>query len=108
MSIDIFGRVLDQHEELKESRRGPPGVGFNLTVDGLFNIDNKRLTNIGHASDSSDAINLQLVQEMMKHVYERIENVEETLQNLQTRFIQLEKLLNENLKFTIIDVEKKE
>ena len=34
---------------------GVPGVGFKLTDDGNFDIDNKRLTNVSQPTDGSDA-----------------------------------------------------
>ena len=34
---------------------GVPGVGFRLTDDGNFDIDNKRLTNVSQPTDGSDA-----------------------------------------------------
>ena len=34
---------------------GVPGVGFELTDDGNFDIDNKRLTNVSQPTDGSDA-----------------------------------------------------
>ena len=115
MSIDIFGRVLNQYEGLKEIYKGSPGVGFDLTTDGHFNINNKRLTNIGPAVVSSDATNLQMVQELTKNLYERLDNIEGTLNVLKTSLATSEKVLNEDLekvinqkgKYTIIDIEKK-
>jgi len=34
---------------------GPPGIGFNLTDDGNFDIDSKRLTDLAEPVDNSDA-----------------------------------------------------
>ena len=36
--------------------RGPPGVGFKLTQDGNYDIDNKKLTKVAEGTDNSDAI----------------------------------------------------
>lgn len=35
--------------------RGPPGIGFKFTSDQNYNIQQKRLTNIGEPTDTSDA-----------------------------------------------------
>ena len=35
---------------------GPPGPGFKLTLDGNYDIDNKKLTKVAEGTDNSDAI----------------------------------------------------
>ena len=40
---------------------GPPGIGFKLTSNGNFNINNKRLTNMGAPTDESDATTKEYV-----------------------------------------------
>ena len=35
--------------------QGLPGIGFKLTDDGDFDIDSKRLTDVGKPTESSDA-----------------------------------------------------
>ena len=35
--------------------QGAPGVGFSLTADGNYDINKKRLTNVGSPSDNTDA-----------------------------------------------------
>ena len=35
--------------------RGPPGIGFELTKNGNFDIDGKRLTDVSQPTDGSDA-----------------------------------------------------
>ena len=39
----------------QQGLRGIPGVGFNLTDDGNYNIDGKRLTNVGEPIGDGDA-----------------------------------------------------
>ena len=41
-------------------QRGLPGVGFQLTDDGNYDIDGKRLTNVTDSIDDSDAVSLKL------------------------------------------------
>ena len=36
--------------------QGSPGVGFNLTKDGNYDVLNKKLKNVGEGVESSDAI----------------------------------------------------
>lgn len=38
-----------------------PGIGFKLTVDNNFDIDNKRLTNVADPGDHKDAVNKEYV-----------------------------------------------
>jgi len=39
----------------KEGEKGDPGIGFNLTDDGNFDLDGKRLTDVCEPKDNSDA-----------------------------------------------------
>ena len=39
-----------------QGERGRPGVGFNLTSDGNYDMVNKKLANVGEGTASSDAI----------------------------------------------------
>lgn len=41
----------------KKSCKGERGVGFKLTNDGNYDIDNRRLTNVAEPADHKDAIN---------------------------------------------------
>lgn len=52
-TIDKFGR---RRRGTSKSiiQRGPPGVGFELTSDGHFDIQNKRLKRMGDPRDSQD------------------------------------------------------
>ena len=54
-TIDKFGR---QRSVLNKSIvvRGPPGIGFNITADNHFDIQNKRLKNIGEPADNQDGV----------------------------------------------------
>ena len=40
-----------------KGERGEPRVGFKLTDDGKYDIDTKKLTNVGEGVSSSDAVN---------------------------------------------------
>ncbi|KAG7196328.1 hypothetical protein KM043_000020, partial [Ampulex compressa] len=46
--------------------RGPPGVGYKITTDGQYNVDDKRLCNTADPKESKDAVNLDTVKRMIK------------------------------------------
>lgn len=46
----------NQHYQFAKGIQGAPGVGFNLTAEGKFDITNKRLTNVADGTDPSDAV----------------------------------------------------
>lgn len=47
MSVDVFRRTLIR---AKEVHQGPPGIGFSLTDDGHFDLENHKLCNVASAS----------------------------------------------------------
>ena len=49
--------IFNEHSNNTFSKgiQGAPGVGFSLTADGNYDINGKRLTNIGAPSDNTDA-----------------------------------------------------
>ena len=82
MSVDVFGRQLGG----TGGSRGPPGIGYKLTSDGQYNIDNKRLCNVAEPTQSGDAVNLETLQRIvgmeMKSVHEVIAKIRKDLNNL--------------------------
>ena len=86
MSVDVFGRTLFRAREVHQ---GPPGIGFNLTDDGNFDLENHKLCNVACAIDLTDAVNL-------KNLKFFEEKFNESLLNLEKKF-------NESL----VDLEKK-
>ena len=46
--------------------KGPPGIGFSLTVDEHYHIKNKRLTNVSAPIDNSDATTKKFVTDLLK------------------------------------------
>ena len=84
MSVDVFGRSLTSNSS--SSNRGPPGVGFKLTADGQFNLENKRLCNVASATHTSDAVNLETLQRV-------IQNVEILIHKVSAEMSKLEKLV---------------
>lgn len=61
MSVDVFGRQLDKSQRV---RRGPPGIGFVLTKEANFDIQNKKLCNVASGSNPNDAANLNDLQNL--------------------------------------------
>ena len=51
-----------------EPQRGLPGIGFKLTDDGNFDLDNKQMKNLSGGTDKSDAVNYgQLLEHTENH-----------------------------------------
>ena len=44
------------HQSFLRRLRGSPGVGFSLTRDGNYDMNNKKLKNVGEGVESSDAV----------------------------------------------------
>ena len=45
-----------QQQRFLRGIQGSPGVGFSLTRDGNYDINNKKLKNVGEGVESSDAV----------------------------------------------------
>lgn len=73
MSVDIFGRGSSELSQNVKSIRGPPGVGFKLTSEDQFDIEKKRLCNVGEPLNKEDAVNLKRLQKAIKSVRNEIE-----------------------------------
>ena len=57
------GLLPSESSSTTSPQRGLPGVGFKLTDDGNYDIDGKRLTNVGDSTDDSDAVSLKVLKE---------------------------------------------
>lgn len=64
MSVDVFGR---RREKKIENTRGPPGVGYKLTTGGEFDVENKRICNLGDGYNDKDAVNYKT---LTKYAYD--------------------------------------
>lgn len=53
--MGYFSNDTSQNQRTKHTTQGPPGVGFQLTQDGNYDIQDKRLTNVGSPQSDSDA-----------------------------------------------------
>lgn len=64
MSVDKFGRhSTNRFSNRNRGLQGPPGRGFELTVNGNYDIQNKRLCNVRNPSSDTDAVNLKTLKE---------------------------------------------
>ena len=52
----------------EKGQKGDPGIGFNLTDDGNFDIDSKRLTDVADPKDTSDAATKNYILRVKKEV----------------------------------------
>ena len=62
-SVDVFGRQLTKSVG---GSRGPPGEGFKITLDGQYDIDNRRLCNLADPTSDSDAVSMKVMQSTIK------------------------------------------
>ena len=59
MSVDKFGRYSSSgNTQTIQGQKGPKGDGFNLTDDGDYDIQLKRICNVGMPTENGDAVNL--------------------------------------------------
>ena len=69
-----------------EASRGPQGIGYKFTVDGQYDIENKRLCNVTAPNDKNDAVNLItlecIVQTEAQKVYQSTTRLRTELKNL--------------------------
>lgn len=66
MTVDVFGRSLNTSASVGPP--GKPGVGFKTTKDGHYDLDAKKVCNIGDATELNDAVNLSVLKTSMDDV----------------------------------------
>lgn len=91
MSVDVFGRKLGGGKT--DSSRGPPGLGYKLTSDGHYDVENKQIRNLGAPNDSKDAVNLETLQRIINM---EIRNMIEITSRLRSDLDNLETMLEAN------------
>ena len=111
MSVDLFGRWLVQS---KETKHGPSGIGFNLTSQGDYDIEDKRLCNVENPKEPKDAVNLTTIRNLKNPLNEEIEVAYEALgevrtnaESINTRLEKLTAIVDENV-LQIIQLKNKE
>lgn len=104
MGVDIFGRA---NTKLAASSytRGPPGIGYNLTQDGQYDINRKRLCNLADPLNDNDAVNLHVLKKRMVESDKKIN--EDLTKNFQTLKNFITKEISENSKFEIKNLTQK-
>ena len=53
-----------------QGQRGPPGVGFKLTSDGNYDVDNKKLTNVATPTTNADAATKKYIDDHIVNVHQ--------------------------------------
>lgn len=82
MSVDVFGRLL---VDKKEIIKGPPGNGFELTNDGHFDIQNKKICHVADPVDPTDATNLKTLLEKIKDIRNIVWKLEKRINNIEEK-----------------------
>nr|DAC81334.1 TPA_asm: tailspike [Megastigmus wasp adintovirus] len=75
MSVDLFGRYLSH----SEGNRGP--IGYKLTTDGQYSLENRRLCNVAEPVDSKDVVNLKTLQKTVKTEIESVKTITSQLKD---------------------------
>ena len=104
MSVDVFGRQLIRE---KEVHRGPPGIGFSLTSEANFDIQNKRLCNVESADEPTDAVNLKDLSTVEVNLKKQLEKLSESFKDLEKKFVTLKNTpKSENIDLTLEEQER--
>lgn len=81
-TIDKFGR---RKQKSKVILRGQPGNGFKLSSDGHYDLQKKRLKNVGEPLDLTDATTCEYVDKCMKKLQMAIQQeIMELARKIQT------------------------
>ena len=59
--MGIFNEHSSNQHPFAKGLQGAPGVGFNLTADGNYDMVGKKLTNVGNPTSNTDATNKKYV-----------------------------------------------
>jgi hypothetical protein len=95
MSVDVFGRQLEKSTAV--SSRGPPGVGFKITADGHYDIDNKRLCSVANPIQQNDAVTVSYMQQEIDVLLNKIHNNNSMIHALESRMTQALQNLGVNI-----------
>lgn len=92
MSVDIFGRGTGELSLTVKRIRGPPGVGFKLTTEEQYDIEQKRLCNVAEPMNPGDAVNLLRLQRADDFLRTDLYKLESKIAILTERFNKYEAL----------------
>lgn len=73
MSVDKFGRFTDL--SFRGEYPSVKGIGFNLTTNGDYDMQLKRLVNLNNAVDAKDAVSKAYVDNQIKNLTESMNDV---------------------------------
>ena len=90
-SVDIFGQQLGPNVVATAGARGPPGVGFDLTADFQYDMQEKRLCNVGNPKLTTDAATLQTVRDVVNEKLNNTQHLVETIEKIDVRLTNIEK-----------------
>ena len=98
MSIDVFGRQLER----SQAERGPAGIGFNFTQEGQFDVENRRLCNVGDPVLVDDAINLKtfklFLQSEIDYISAKLGGIVEIIDYYEKKLEKIQSEVNAHLK----------
>ncbi len=98
-------------------QRGPPGVGFKLTVDGNYDMGNKRLLNIDHLprenNEVASKIYVDILNESMKDEWVefeeqckvKLENLKQELLDYDTHYKSMLNSIHNSLSKNVKDLQ---
>lgn len=92
----MFGRQLKTSGGGGAGPPGKPGVGFKTTADGHYNLDSKRLCNVGDAKEPGDAVTLDVLTFRLNSLAQSINH--SMNEKYQSNVIALESRLRANIK----------
>lgn len=95
MSVDKFGRSSERNVH---GKAGPPGIGFLLTLDGAYDLSEKRIKNLNHPVDKNDAVNKIYFDNKFNYIDKQIKSIADELKN-KTDIVN--QLLNQMLTFKV-------
>ena len=65
----------DNHESSQVGQRGLPGIGYKLTSDGDYDIQNKKLTNVKNGDENNDVMNKSQIESYVSNKTIYLKNV---------------------------------
>lgn len=80
MGLDVFGRALSAAHH---AARGPPGIGINLTKDGHYDMQKKRITNVGNPENPCDCTPYGVMTKTLEKVEIEMRQIKSLLNKLE-------------------------
>lgn len=94
MVVDKFGKISRKEEKIT---RGRPGIGFILTSDGNFDLQNKLIKNLNDPVDKNDAVTKQFLKNELNELLKKLEDLSKTVTTLEQQFSIKYKINDEKL-----------